>query len=239
MDLPLEGRISGSSTGFEVTVPGRQGIRAMRNSIPLAGAPTSIEPSLRGLLFFCSARFLLVVSRKAACPAHQMVAVLRRRAVPGPVHGPTIAGVTWNSGGHQNDGFLCSTRLMCKAGQSARDRIGKATILWGPNTEVSKGWKLDVIRDHRRAFEDSRYVYAVVSRRSKGVSIGINLNPDKVCNFDCVYCQVDRKTPPVVRDVDVARLREELEDILDRVQSGELFETERFRATPPALRRLN
>src|ERR1022692_1767150 len=57
----------------------------MRNSIPLAGAPTSIETSLRGLLFFCSARFLLVVSRKAACPAHQMVAVLRRRAVPGPV----------------------------------------------------------------------------------------------------------------------------------------------------------
>src|ERR1022692_3370227 len=73
MDLPLEGRISGPSTGFEVTVPGRQGIRAMRNSIPLAGAPTSIETSLRGLLFFCSARFLLVVSRKAACPAHQRV----------------------------------------------------------------------------------------------------------------------------------------------------------------------
>ena len=39
------------------------------------------------------------------------------------------------------------------------------------------------------------YVYAVVSRRSKGVSIGVNLNPDKVCNFDCVYCQVDRKLP--------------------------------------------
>ena len=99
--------------------------------------------------------------------------------------------------------------------------------------------KLDVIHDHRRAFEDSRYVYAVVSRRSKGVSIGINLNPDKVCNFDCVYCQVDRKTSPLVRDMDVPRLREELEGILDRVQSGELFDIERFRATPPALRRLN
>jgi wyosine [tRNA(Phe)-imidazoG37] synthetase (radical SAM superfamily) len=98
---------------------------------------------------------------------------------------------------------------------------------------------LDVIRDHRRAFEDNRYVYAVVSRRSKGVSIGINLNPDKVCNFDCVYCQVDRKTPPLVRDVDVPCLRDELEDMLDRVQSGELFDTERFRATPPALRRLS
>jgi wyosine [tRNA(Phe)-imidazoG37] synthetase (radical SAM superfamily) len=98
---------------------------------------------------------------------------------------------------------------------------------------------LDVIHDHRRAFEDNRYVYAVVSRRSNGVSIGINLNPDKICNFDCVYCQVDRKTSPPVRDVDVSRLREELGNILDQVQSGKLFEIERFRATPPALRRLN
>src|SRR5262245_30511370 len=96
-----------------------------------------------------------------------------------------------------------------------------------------------VLRDHRRTFEDNLYVYAVVSRRSKGVSIGLNLNPDKVCNFDCVYCQVDRKTPPLVRDVDVPRLLEELEDMLDLVQSGALFEMERFSGTPPELRRLN
>ncbi len=94
-------------------------------------------------------------------------------------------------------------------------------------------------RDHRRSFVDNVYVYAVVSRRSKGVSIGINLNPDKVCNFDCVYCQVDRKTPPLVRDVDMPRLLEELEDMLDLVQTGKLFEMERFRNTPPSLRRLN
>jgi hypothetical protein len=68
MEVPLEGRISGPSTGFEVTVPGRQGNRAMRNSIPLAGAPTSIETSLRGLHFFCSAQFLLVVSRQGRAP---------------------------------------------------------------------------------------------------------------------------------------------------------------------------
>jgi wyosine [tRNA(Phe)-imidazoG37] synthetase (radical SAM superfamily) len=96
-----------------------------------------------------------------------------------------------------------------------------------------------VHRDHRRTFEDNLYVYAVVSRRSKGVSIGLNLNPDKVCNFDCVYCQVDRKTPPLVRDVDVSRLVDELEDMLDLVLSGKLFEMVQFRGTPPALRRLN
>jgi wyosine [tRNA(Phe)-imidazoG37] synthetase (radical SAM superfamily) len=106
-----------------------------------------------------------------------------------------------------------------------------------PKPDAARG--LYVVRDHRRTFEDNLYVYAVVSRRSKGVSIGINLNPDKVCNFDCVYCQVDRKTPPLVRDVDVPRLMEELEAMLDLVESGGLFEIERFRETPPVLRRLN
>ncbi len=96
-----------------------------------------------------------------------------------------------------------------------------------------------VLRDHRRTYEDNLYVYPVVSRRSKGVSVGINLNPDKVCNFDCVYCQVDRKTPPTVRDVEVPRLLQEIENMLDLVQSGELFTTERFRATPPEFRHLN
>ncbi len=96
-----------------------------------------------------------------------------------------------------------------------------------------------VQRDHRRTFEENLYVYAVVSRRSKGVSVGVNLNPDKVCNFDCVYCQVDRKTPPIVRDVDVPRLLDELECMIDLVVSGELFEMDRFRHTPATLRRLN
>src|SRR5262249_25266551 len=95
---------------------------------------------------------------------------------------------------------------------------------------------LFVHRDHRRNFADNLYVYAVVSRRSKGVSIGFNLNPDKVCNFDCVYCQVDRKTSPIVRDVDVPRLMEELDAMLELVESGGLFEIERFRETPRELR---
>ncbi len=96
-----------------------------------------------------------------------------------------------------------------------------------------------VQRDHRRNFQENLYVYAVVSRRSKGVSIGVNLNPDKICNFDCIYCQVDRKTAPVVREVDMNRLRDELEDMVDLVTTGRLFELERFRETPEELRRFN
>ena len=48
--------------------------------------------------------------------------------------------------------------------------------------------------DHARAFQTNRFVYPVLSRRSHGISVGVNLNPDKICNFDCIYCQVDRRS---------------------------------------------
>ena len=102
---------------------------------------------------------------------------------------------------------------------------------------------LSVIRhpfqDHARGFADNRYVYAVVSRRSKGLSIGVNLNPDKVCNFDCIYCQVDRTTPGGEREVDVVRLAAELDAMLSLAKSGEIFQLPRFCTAPPHLRRLN
>jgi wyosine [tRNA(Phe)-imidazoG37] synthetase (radical SAM superfamily) len=71
-------------------------------------------------------------------------------------------------------------------------------------------------RDHRRSLDENRYVYAVVSRRARGLSIGVNLNPDKVCNFACPYCQVDRTTPGGPSRVDVSSLAGELEDLLQR-----------------------
>src|SRR5437867_8979135 len=91
-------------------------------------------------------------------------------------------------------------------------------------------------RDHRRTFQENLYVYAVVSRRSKGVSIGINLNPDKVCNFDCIYCQVDRTTPAVIRRVDETRLKDELLAILLEAKEGALYERPEFRAVPEVFR---
>ncbi len=62
-------------------------------------------------------------------------------------------------------------------------------------------------KDHRRELDENRYVYAVVSRRARGLSIGVNLNPDKACNFDCPYCQVDRTIPGGPSRVDRARPR--------------------------------
>ncbi len=92
---------------------------------------------------------------------------------------------------------------------------------------------------HPREWLDNRYVYPVLSRRARGVSIGVNLNPDKVCNFDCVYCQVDRTIPPTLRKVDVEVVRRELDAMLGLAVSGRLFDGPPFDAVSPDLRRIN
>jgi wyosine [tRNA(Phe)-imidazoG37] synthetase (radical SAM superfamily) len=92
---------------------------------------------------------------------------------------------------------------------------------------------------HSRNWQSNRYVYPVISRRSRGLSIGVNLNPDKVCNFDCVYCCVDRTVPPTVREVDLAVLQEELADMVQWAASGEIWSADPFDRTPPGLRRIN
>ena len=91
----------------------------------------------------------------------------------------------------------------------------------------------DAYRRHERRWADNRYVYAVVSRRSGGVSVGVNLNPDKACNFDCIYCQVDRTVPPVVRKVDLARLAAELDLVLEAERDGSLYQAPPFSALAP------
>ncbi len=93
--------------------------------------------------------------------------------------------------------------------------------------------------DHRRLWRDFDYCYPVISRRSKGVSLGVNLNPDKICNFDCVYCEVDRVNPPRRRDVDLDQLEAEMAALLDLSLSGELFAFSPFSSARPEQRRLN
>jgi len=96
--------------------------------------------------------------------------------------------------------------------------------------------------EHPRVWQNNRYVYPVVSRRSKGISLGVNLNPDKVCNFDCIYCSVDRKVPLppwASRDVELNILRDELAAMLDLAASGGLYQFDPFDKIPAALRRIN
>lgn len=93
--------------------------------------------------------------------------------------------------------------------------------------------------EHSRSFETNRYVYPVLSRRAGGLSIGVNLNPDKVCNFDCVYCQVDRTVPGATKTVDVPRLLTELRVMLAAAKSGEIWQHTKFAAVPTQQRLLH
>lgn len=58
------------------------------------------------------------------------------------------------------------------------------------------------------------YVYPVVSRRSGGVSVGVNLNPNNACNWACAYCQVEGLVRGAAPRIDLELLSQELEDFL-------------------------
>lgn len=79
------------------------------------------------------------------------------------------------------------------------------------------------------------YVYPVVSRRSQGMSVGVNLNPNNACNWRCIYCQVpDLKRggpPPIALD----QLERELRHMLQAIVYGDYL----ARHVPEGMRRLN
>ena len=85
-----------------------------------------------------------------------------------------------------------------------------------------------------RRWDGMRYIYPVVSRRAGGISLGINLNQDKICNFGCVYCEVNRGFIPVNHDVDTDALAAELREMLARVRTGELRRDPRLHRSPDA-----
>ena len=93
-------------------------------------------------------------------------------------------------------------------------------------------------RDHRRELGQNRYVYAVVSRRAQGLSIGLNLNPGRDCSFLCRYCQVERSAPPQAVPVLLDRLGSELEALLGLVGSGKLWQHPPFDTVRDELRRV-
>ena len=94
---------------------------------------------------------------------------------------------------------------------------------------------------HSRQYESNRYVYPVLSRRARGISVGVNLSLDKVCNFGCVYCQVrkDLEEPPVCGEFFLKQLEKELDQTVQFVASGKIFQESPFAGIAPSLRRFN
>jgi len=53
-----------------------------------------------------------------------------------------------------------------------------------------------------------RYVYGPVQSRRLGLSLGVSLTPYKICNFDCVYCQLGKTRGLVCERKEYASLEE-------------------------------
>ena len=85
-----------------------------------------------------------------------------------------------------------------------------------------------------RDFLNNRYVYAVVSARARGLSIGVNMNPDKNCNFNCVYCEVHRDGE-TREPLDVEVMAAELKQTLAIVRAGRLRERQWYHSLPDEL----
>lgn len=79
------------------------------------------------------------------------------------------------------------------------------------------------VTDHGSDVVSMRYVYAVVSRRAGGVSVGVNLNPNRACNWRCVYCQVEGLSRGAGPEIDLARLEGELDAMLGAVIDGDFM----------------
>ena len=73
-----------------------------------------------------------------------------------------------------------------------------------------------------RDFLENQFVYTVISPRARGLSVGVNMNPDKQCNFDCVYCEVSRNERTSESRLDVPVMISELERTFGLVKTGGL-----------------
>lgn len=78
--------------------------------------------------------------------------------------------------------------------------------------------------DHDRGSTGMTYVYAVNSRRARGVSVGVNLNPNAQCNWRCIYCQVPNLSAGKGPTIELEQLHAELSSLLADINDGSFFE---------------
>jgi wyosine [tRNA(Phe)-imidazoG37] synthetase (radical SAM superfamily) len=112
------------------------------------------------------------------------------------------------------------------------DRLNKAAVALHarPRLEMAFG--------EARNFLDNRFIYLVISQRARGLSIGVNMNPAQECNFQCVYCEITRDTPPGDREINVAAMAAELKTMLQWVHQGIVKDLPEYRAVPEELLQL-
>ena len=83
--------------------------------------------------------------------------------------------------------------------------------------------------DHDRNIFDSKYVYPVVSRRAGGLSLGVNLNTNNACNWQCIYCEIPNLTRGGPEPIEVELLKDELKFWIDQIINSNFLKEN----TPP------
>ena len=73
------------------------------------------------------------------------------------------------------------------------------------------------ITNHDRNIFQGKYIYPVVSRRAGGLSLGINLNTNNACNWQCIYCEVPNLVRGKPEPINLQELENELDYWLDQI----------------------
>ena len=73
------------------------------------------------------------------------------------------------------------------------------------------------ITNHDRNIFQGKYIYPVVSRRAGGLSLGINLNTNNACNWQCIYCEVPNLVRGKPELINLQELESELDYWLDQI----------------------
>jgi wyosine [tRNA(Phe)-imidazoG37] synthetase (radical SAM superfamily) len=89
-----------------------------------------------------------------------------------------------------------------------------------------------------RYFPQGRSVYTVISPRAHGLAVGVNLSPDRYCNFNCVYCEVAgaKAASPSACNVDTTAAH--LESALTMACDGSLAQLPCYHSVPEELLQL-
>ena len=94
------------------------------------------------------------------------------------------------------------------------------------------------ITDHRRDSLALNYIYVVDSRRTGGLSIGINLNTNNACNWRCIYCQVPNLRRGKAPKANLELLEHELGSVLGDILYDDFFEKYNIRSDSRIIRDL-
>ena len=87
-------------------------------------------------------------------------------------------------------------------------------------------------------FLDNRFVYLTISAHAGGLSVGVNVNPERYCKRDCELCESAPRTPDREQSFDVEVMSAELQRTLAIVHSGRICHDPKYGALPRELLKL-